>query len=101
MTEAPRRESSLPGLSLHEAEPEEPESEETAETDPEAAERLELAMTFIEKPVDDLIAVFGEPKSREYVPSCLRSGEDGELEYDGFTVYTFREGNAETVTGVR
>ena len=58
-------------------------------------------MTFIDRPLEELLAEFGEPESRDYVPSCLGNGQDGELVYDGFTVYTYRSSEGETVTGVR
>ena len=47
-----------------------------------------------------LIEALGEPLERNYAPSCLGGGEDGELVYEGFTVYTYREGDRETVTDV-
>ena len=99
--EAPTRESNLPGLTLHEAETEEPEEAAPAEVDEAAAERLALAMSFIDRPLEELLAEFGEPESRDYVPSCLGNGQDGELVYDSFTVYTYRSSEGETVTGVR
>ena len=57
-------------------------------------ERLALAQTMAEEKaeVDDLIAAIGEPASTTYVSSCLGDGEDGQLEYEGFTVYTYRDG---------
>ncbi len=64
------------------------------------ADRKALAQTCVDKPVSELIALIGEPESEAYVPSCLGDGEDGNLYYDGFTVYTFRQGDAETVTFV-
>lgn len=67
-------------------------------TDSEALK--ELAMTFIDKDVEELIAAIGEPTGSDYAPSCLGSGEDGELFYDGFSVYTYREGDTETVQDV-
>lgn len=67
-------------------------------TDPEALK--ELAMTFIDKSVEELIAAIGEPTGSDYAPSCLGDGEDGELFYDGFSVYTYREGDTETVQDV-
>ncbi len=100
VSEAPQRESNLPGLNLHEAEAEEPE-QTASEPDEAAAERLALAMSFIDRPLEELIAEFGEPESGEYVPSCFGNGMDGELIYDGFTVYTYRSSTGETVTGVR
>lgn len=66
--------------------------------DPEALK--ELAMTFIDKSVEELIAAIGEPSGSDYAPSCLGDGEDGELFYDGFSVYTYREGDVETVQDV-
>lgn len=52
---------------------------------------LETAKTFEGAPVEDLIAAIGEPESIDYAPSCLGEGEDGNLYYDGFTVYTYRD----------
>ena len=52
---------------------------------------LETAKTFEGAPVEDLIAAIGEPESSDYAPSCLGEGEDGNLYYDGFTVYTYRD----------
>lgn len=83
----------LPDAGLHAA-------EEKAEADPEIAKRLELAKSFVDKDVQDLIDELGEPLERSYAPSCLGSGEDGELRYEGFSVYTYREGERETVTDV-
>ena len=70
------------------------------ETEQEENELLATAKEFIEKPVSELIAAIGEPLASDYAPSCLGSGEDGELQYDGFTVYTYKEGDTETVTDV-
>ena len=55
---------------------------------------------FIGQSVSSLIAAIGQPLSWDYAPSCLGSGEDGELIYNGFTVYTYREGGSETVVDV-
>lgn len=55
------------------------------------ASLLETAKTFEGAPVEDLIAAIGEPESSDYAPSCLGEGEDGNLYYDGFTVYTYRD----------
>ena len=78
--------------------PSQPASEEPSASGPEAMK--ELAMTFIDKSVEELIDAIGEPSGTDYAPSCLGSGEDGELFYDGFSVYTYREGNTETVKDV-
>ena len=47
----------------------------------------------------DLFALIGQPESSEYAPSCMNPGvgEDGVLYYDGFVVYTYKEGDTETV----
>ena len=84
-------ESVLPDAGLHEAAP---------GADPELAARIEKAKSFLDKDVSALIAELGEPLSRDYAPSCLGPGEDGELQYEGFTVYTYREAGQETVTDV-
>lgn len=83
------------------AEPE-PAAPETAEPDDAeaAADLLALAETFVGRPVSELIAAIGEPLATDYAPSCLGPGQDGELTYDGFTVYTYREGENETVEEV-
>ena len=47
------------------------------------------------------LAACGESNSSDYAPSCLGEGEDGNLYYDGFTVYTYRDtSGAETVNYV-
>lgn len=78
----------------------EPAVEPSAPESPASGELKELAATFIGESVDDLIAAIGEPTGSDYAPSCLGSGEDGELFYDGFSVYTYREGDTETVQDV-
>ena len=57
-----------------------------------------LAESCIDKNVSELYALIGQPNSSDYAPSCLvQGGEDGMLYYDGFVVYTTREGDVETV----
>lgn len=57
-----------------------------------------LAESCIDKDVSELYALIGEPESSDYAPSCLvEGGEDGMLYYDGFVVYTTRDGDVETV----
>lgn len=60
----------------------------------------EVAVSYIGQSVSSLIAAIGQPSGRDYAPSCLGSGEDGELFYNGFTVYTYREGSVEIVQDV-
>lgn len=84
--------------------PTEPDPTEPPETQPTDSEMsdFELAMTCLDLPVEDLYALIGEPESSDYAPSCLNPdvGEDGNLYYDGFIVYTYREGDVETVSYV-
>ena len=69
---------------------------------PSPSEALfELAKGYVDKPLAELQAEIGEPLSSSYVSSCLiPGGEDGELHYDGFTVYTVKSGDSETVQDV-
>ena len=61
----------------------------------------ELAQSCIDKPVEDLYALVGQPESSDYAPSCLaEGGEDGNLYYADFTVYTLRTGDTEIVKDV-
>ena len=59
--------------------------------------RKALAQSCIDKPVAELYALIGQPNSSDYAPSCMGDGEDGNLYYDGFIVYTYREGDTESV----
>ena len=71
---------------------------EPEETEPAAEPEdslLETAKTFEGADVNELIAAIGEPESSDYAPSCLGEGEDGNLYYDGFTVYTYRDTDGE------
>ena len=51
---------------------------------------LETAQGLIGSSLSSLTDAIGEPKNESYASSCLGDGEDGELSYDGFTVYTYR-----------
>lgn len=66
-------------------------TEAPADTAKETAEKL------IGKTTAELFAAIGEPESSDYAPSCLGPGEDGNLYYDGFTVYTYRENGVDTI----
>lgn len=76
-------------------------TEEVTETIPVAVGNADMALaeSCIDKSVEELFQLIGEPISADYAPSCLNpgEGEDGNLEYDGFIVYTYREGDQETV----
>lgn len=61
----------------------------------------EVAQDYIDRPLEDLLAVLGEPSASEYASSCLVQGaEDGMHQYDGFYVYTLKDGDMETVKDV-
>ena len=64
-------------------------------------EQKTVAESYIGKEVSELYDAIGEPESASYASSCLGSGEDGELVYDGFTVYTYKEGDSEVVQNVQ
>ena len=77
-----------------------PAAEEPAAETPAEPSDFEKAEACVDKSVEELYAAVGEPASSDYASSCLGSGDDGELHYDGFTVYTYREGDSETVQTV-
>ncbi len=90
----------------------EPTAEPTPEPTPEstpapteapamsAEEKKAIAEGYIDRDVEELYAAIGEPEYSDYAPSCLGEGDDGNLYYDGFIVYTYRENGTETVTYV-
>lgn len=58
------------------------------------------AKEYVGQPVEELFAAIGEPISTDYATSCLGPGEDGELVYDGFVVYSYKENDSEVVHSV-
>ncbi len=75
-----------------------PPVEETPAVDPveppveeEANPLFEQALSLIDCSVEELYDLVGMPVDYMYADSCLGEGEDGELYYDGFTVYTYRD----------
>lgn len=84
----------------------EPATEGTTEAPTEATTEApslkSQAESCIGKTVEELIALIGEPQSSDYAPSCLNPGvgEDGNLYYEGFTVFTYKADGEEKVTGV-
>ena len=59
---------------------------------------FETAQQMIGENLTTLTDAIGEPNNESYASSCLGDGEDGELSYNGFTVYTYRAPDgAETV----
>ena len=62
---------------------------------------FEIAQGFIDRPMEELVAAIGEPLSSVYGPSCLiPGGQDGQLQYDGFWIYSVKDGEMETVKDV-
>lgn len=80
--------------------PADPEPAASSNPEPPSAPTKADAQAYIGKSVSSLIAAIGAPKGSDYAPSCLGDGEDGELFYDGFTVYTYRLNGTETVQDV-
>ena len=76
------------------------ETEESSEAP--ANDAKALAESCIDKSVTELFDLIGEPESSDYAPSCNggEGAEDGNLYYDGFIVYTLKEGDSETVVFV-
>lgn len=74
---------------------EEPAAEPEEAADP-LAEIKELVLSMKGEPIDGLLAIIGEPLSRDYGSSCLvQGGKDGVLSYDGYTVYTLVSADGE------
>lgn len=76
-----------------------PTEPETPTVDPDAYP-WDLARDCIGAPVEELYALVGEPESKEYGPSCFGEGEDGQLYYADFIVYTYRFEGEEIVQDV-
>lgn len=74
-----------------------PTEDPAALAEKQIQENKALAESCIDKSVLELYELIGKPDSSEYAPSCLVNGEDGVLYYDGFVVYTTREGDVENV----
>ena len=94
-TEAPSKAEDQPA----DAPADKPAAEDEAPEEP-TPDPVEIVKGLIDQPIEDLYAQIGEPESSDYAPSCMGDGEDGMLFYDGFIVYTYREGDTETVYDV-
>lgn len=93
-------ESVLPGAESGVETEDEAQNSPVEEAEPEVNEGKALAESMIGEEVSKLIEAIGEPESADYASSCLGPGEDGELHYDGFTVYTYKEGDSEVIQNV-
>ena len=77
-----------------------PEPAATPEPTP-AADLKAVAESLIGRPVSELYAAIGQPLASDYAPGCVEpESEDGELIYNGFTVYTVRTATREYVYDV-
>ena len=96
-TPAPAAEAPAPT----EAPVEESVEETPAPEAPDETSPADIARSLIDHDVAELYEAIGEPESSDYAPSCLvDGGEDGNLYYDGFTVYTLKQGDSEKVYDV-
>ena len=93
-------ESVLPGAESSVEDENEVQNSSEEEAAPEVNEDKALAESMIGEEVSKLSEAIGEPDSADYASSCLGPGEDGELQYDGFTVYTYKEGDSEVIQNV-
>ena len=93
-------ESVLPGAENGVEDENEVQNSSEEEAAPEVNEDKAIAESMIGEEVSKLIEAIGEPESADYASSCLGPGEDGELQYDGFTVYTYKEGDSEVIQNV-
>lgn len=89
----------LPGADTQ-AESEAPVDEPAESSAPAENENKKLAEDLIGEDVSKLYDAIGEPNDSSYAGSCLGPGEDGELHYDGFTVYTYKENDSEIIQNV-
>lgn len=75
-------------------------SAETKPAEP-AKPTASQASGYVGSSASALESALGAPTSKSYSPSCMGEGEDGIWTYDGFTVYTYKEGGSETVEAVQ
>lgn len=77
-----------------------PETDPQPDPTPEqsvSAEAKAIAMSMEGQPTSALFDAIGQPQYADYTTSCMGPGEDGNLYYDGFVVYTYREGGSEVI----
>lgn len=96
---------SKPAASAPESKPAQskPAASAPAETKPAepAKPTASQASGYVGSSASALESALGAPTSKSYSPSCMGEGEDGIWTYDGFTVYTYKEGGSETVEAVQ
>lgn len=96
---------SKPAASAPESKPAQskPAASAPAETKPAepAKPTASQASGYVGSSASALESALGAPTSKSYSPSCMGEGEDGIWTYDGFTVYTYKEGGSENVEAVQ
>ena len=98
-TDAPK--TNAPETKATETKAPETKPEETTPAETKlSGEAKAIAESLIGSSVEELFAAIGEPQDSSYASSCDGPGDDGELYYEGFTVYTYREDGKETITDV-
>ena len=104
-TSRPSASTSKPAASAPESKPAQskPAASAPAETKPAepAKPTASQASGYVGSSASALESALGAPTSKSYSPSCMGEGEDGIWTYDGFTVYTYKEGGSETVEAVQ
>ena len=104
-TTKPSASTSKPAASAPESKPAQskPAASAPAETKPAepAKPTASQASGYVGSSASALESALGAPTSKSYSPSCMGEGEDGIWTYDGFTVYTYKEGGSETVEAVQ
>ena len=104
-TSKPSASTSKPAASAPESKPAQskPAASAPAETKPvePAKPTASQASGYVGSSASALESALGAPTSKSYSPSCMGEGEDGIWTYDGFTVYTYKEGGSETVEAVQ
>lgn len=104
-TSKPSASTSKPAASAPASKPAQskPAASAPAETKPAepAKPTASQASGYVGSSAAALESALGAPTSKSYSPSCMGEGEDGIWTYDGFTVYTYKEGGSETVEAVQ
>ena len=104
-TSKPSASTSKPAASAPASKPAQskPAASAPAETKPAepAKPTASQASGYVGSSASALESALGAPTSKRYSPSCMGEGEDGIWTYDGFTVYTYKEGGSETVEAVQ
>ena len=99
-TSKPSASTSKPAASAPASKPAASAPAETKPAEP-AKPTASQASGYVGSSASALESALGAPTSKSYSPSCMGEGEDGIWTYDGFTVYTYKEGGSETVEAVQ